>query len=335
MNADVMLSIVIVSYNGRDLLRQTLESVSRVAGALIYECIVVDNDSQDGSVDMVHADFPQVILLANPENVGFARAANRGIEQSRGKYILLLNPDTVLTDNLLDGLVDFMEKHPHAGAASPAVLWPDGNFQLGVGGFAASLRSFAGHFLFLHCLSGGRFPAFFIQQRFYQRRAVQLDWLSGVCLIARRQVFDQVGGFCPLFFMYAEDVEWCDRVRRAGWELYYCPQFAIYHYLGGSSKAHSNDVPQSTLWLDALDRYLRARFSLRKTASLEVIAAGGLAMRFVGYAASCLWRGKDQWSKARQMFRFSQVLCRSMIGNLWAAIFHRREEQWRIASPGE
>jgi len=266
---------------------------------------------------MVRAEFPQVRLIENTENVGFARAVNQGIKHSQGKYILLLNPDIVIRENVLAGLVEFMEAHLRVGAASPRVLWPDGRFQLGVGGFSVGYLSFLGHFFFLDRLSGGRVPAFLIQQHFYREGAVRLGWLSGTCMIVRRDVLEEVGLLDERFFMYAEDIEWCDRARRAGWEIYYYPQFRVYHYLGGSSKADPDGVPQSTLWLKSLDLYLRSRYGLAKVIILESIAALGMTIRLTLYAgAYVLYRRTHYRSRTQQMCKYVGTLCRHLGNNL-------------------
>lgn len=311
------LSVVSVSYNGRELLRQTLQSVFCATQGLRFEYIVIDNASHDDSVAMVRAEFPHVKLIVNSENAGAARAYNQGIQHSRGKYIVFLNPDTLLKEDILAGLVRFMETHPRTGAASPTVLWPDGHFQLGVGGFAAGYLSFLGHYFFLDRLSKGRIPAFVIQQRFYQDGPVQIDWLGAVCMIVRRAALQEVGTFDERFFVYAEDTEWCDRARRAGWEIYYCPQFSIYHYLGGSSKADPDEVPRSTLWLRSLDLFLRSRYGLGKVVALEGIAALGTMMRLGVYTcAFMLHRRTHDRGKMQQMRKYSGALWYYVKNNL-------------------
>jgi GT2 family glycosyltransferase len=305
------LSVVSVSYNGCALLRQTLQSVFDAKRDLEY--IVIDNASQDDSVAMVRAEFPQVTLVENSENVGAAKAYNQGVRLSHGEYIVFLNPDTVMKEDILSGLVEFMEAHPEAGSASPRVLWPDGRFQLGVGGYSPSLFSFVGHFWFLDRLTGGRVPAFLAQQRYLQGRPVQLDWLGAVCVIARRSVFEEVGLYDERFFIYAEDAEWGDRVHRAGYTIWYCPQYDIYHYLGGSSKADPDQVPQSTLWLESLDLYLRLYNGRAKVIALEGIALTGFALRLALYAVLCLVRRRSyDCGKLQQMSVYMRALWRQM-----------------------
>lgn len=312
-----VLSIVLVSYNSCALLRQTLQSVLDATQIRDLEYIVIDNASQDDSVAMVRTEFPQVTLYANQENMGAAKAYNQGVRLSHGKYIVFLNPDTLIQEDILSGLIEFMETHPQAGAASPRVLWPDGRFQLGVGGFSPGYLSFLGHFFFLDRLSRGRVPAFLIQQRFYQEKPVELDWLGAVCMITRRSVFDEAGLFDERLFVYAEDAEWGERVHGAGWKVYYCPQFSVYHYLGGSSKAQPDQVPQSTLWLESLDLYLRLRHERAKTVGLESIAALGFLVRLALYAGLCLVRHIPyNCGKVTQLHRYVVKLWHTIVNNL-------------------
>lgn len=318
------LSIVTVSYNGCSLLRQTLESLFAVTEIDDLEYIVIDNASQDNSVQMVQSEFPQVQLHTNKKNVGAAKAYNQGVQLAHGEYILFLNPDTVMKEDIVSGLVEFMDAHSQAGAASPRVLWPDGRFQLGVGGFSPGFSSFAGHFWFLDRLSGGRMPAFVIQQRYYQQEPVELDWLGAVCMITRRTAFQEAGLYDERFFMYAEDAEWCHRIHRAGYTVHYCPQFDIYHYLGGSSKADPDQVPQSTLWLESLDLYLKLYNGRAKAIALEGIALFGWLLRLAFYASLCLIRRRPHdCGKTQQILKYIRVLWHIMAQNLRSS--HKQE----------
>lgn len=309
------VSIVTVSYNGRDLLRQTLDSVFSVIRGIDFEYIVIDNASQDDSVAMIREYFPQVKLIENKDNIGVAKAYNQGVQNSQGKYIVFLNPDTVLESNIIAGLAQFLEDHPEVGIAGPRVLWPDGQFQLGAGGFASGYLAFWGHYFFLGRLSRGKFPSFWIQQRFFQTKPQQLDWLAAVCMIVRREVFQQVGGFDEKFFVYAEDTELCLRARRAGWGVCYCPQFSIYHYLGGSSKERPEDVPLSVLWLKSLDQLLKQRHCLFKVIILEGIAILGLTARWGIYGFKALYN-RDFCRKTQQMQVYIAALWRQLGQNL-------------------
>jgi len=229
-----MLSVIVVSWNTRELLAQCLQSVYDTAGELQVEVIVVDNASSDGSVEMVRRDFPQVQIIANAENVGFVRANNQAIERCRGRYVLLLNSDTQALPGSLDKTVRFMDEHPRAGIAGVRLLNPDGTFQASHTPFPTLWREFL-------ILSGlGRWliqPTFPSCGPQVEKGAQAIKgYVEGAYLIARREVVEQVGGLDERIFMYAEDVDWCYRFHQAGWEVWYLPQAPIIHYGGQSSK---------------------------------------------------------------------------------------------------
>jgi len=244
-----ILSVIIVNWNGRELLRNCLRSLlghrSSVIGRqlntgpgpatepfrLSTEIIVVDNASTDGSAEMVSREFPDVRQIINAENLGFARANNVGIRAARGRYILLLNNDTVASPDALEGLVAFMEAHPDAGAVGPRLLRPDGAAQP----YAFGCDPTPGYLLRrgINRLLFGR------PLHDWATNDVQpVDWVSGACLLARRAAIEQAGLLDEKIFMYFEDNDWCLRIRRAGWRVYYDPQVAIIH-IGGQSLAHN------------------------------------------------------------------------------------------------
>lgn len=231
------LSIIIVSYNTKELLKQTLESVCNHQLGHAFEVWVVDNNSSDGSSTMIKELFPQVHLLENPANVGFAAANNFAIKGSGGKYILLLNSDTVILPGTLDTMLEFMHQHPRVGAAGCKVVLPDGRLDL------ACRRSFPTPLNALYQALGLSkiFPA---SSRFAQYNLTYLDenltypvdCIVGAFMLVRRTVVDQVGLLDEDFFMYGEDIDWCYRIKQAGWEIYYHPAAKIIHHKGASSK---------------------------------------------------------------------------------------------------
>ncbi len=233
--AQPILSIIILNWNGRELLRACLCSVQNNVSTFQHsnvETFVVDNASTDGSAEMVREEFGHVRLIANAENLGFARANNIGIQASRGRYVLLLNNDTVVPVGALAGLVAFMEAHGDAGAVGPRLLRPDGSPQpYAFGGdptLGYLLRRGANRLLFGRPLHD------------WATDAVQaVDWVSGACLMVRREAIDRAGLLDELIFMYFEDNDWCLRIRRAGWRVYYNPQVAITH-IGGQSLAQNS-----------------------------------------------------------------------------------------------
>jgi N-acetylglucosaminyl-diphospho-decaprenol L-rhamnosyltransferase len=235
------LSIIIVSYNVRDMLRDCLRALPEATKGLTTEVFVVDNASQDDSVEMVRAGFPDVRLTVGEENLGFARANNVALRQSAGRYVLLLNPDTEAEPESLTRLVRFMEDHPRAGACGPKLLNTDGSLQPHGARFPTLLRDFV-------CVTGLRRLA---MTRYevalgYGREdfdvLCEVDALSGACLLVRREVIDQVGLLDERFFMFSEEVEWCHRIKKAGWEVWYVPEVRVTHHWMGSVRQASREM---------------------------------------------------------------------------------------------
>lgn len=221
----IALSIVIANWNAGDLLLRCVESLQDGGRTFSAELIVVDNASSDGSASLLRRR-EGVRLIANAENVGFARACNQGLRTSRGRYALLLNPDTRVVPGALEALVAFMDAHPEAGAAGPALLNPDGSLQPSGGEFP-SLRQL----LAIHPIVAGLLPApeHPLRRRDFSEVA-EVDEVSGACMIVRRAAIDEVGLLDENFFLYFEDLDWCLRLKRAGWRVYHLPEARVIHH---------------------------------------------------------------------------------------------------------
>ncbi|MCL4458613.1 MAG: glycosyltransferase family 2 protein [Chloroflexi bacterium] len=224
------LSIVIVSYNTCGLLRYCLHSVfaSIAVKPFAAEVWVVDNASVDGSPQMVCAEFPSVHLIINKYNRGFATACNQAIEQTTGRYVLLLNPDTVVLGETLGRMVEMMDSYPEAGAAGCRLLNPNGTIQHSCFRFPGLWMSFLDFFpinyRLLNSRLNGRYPWRCYEQLF------PIDHPLGACLVVRRETIQQVGLLDEQFFMYCEEIDWCMRIKRGGWQIYYLPGTDIIHY---------------------------------------------------------------------------------------------------------
>jgi N-acetylglucosaminyl-diphospho-decaprenol L-rhamnosyltransferase len=231
------LSIVITSWNTSDLLKRCLASLLRCPQRCYFEVIVTDNASTDGSSEMVMREFPTVRLIQNMANLGFARANNRGIQASRGRYILLLNSDTVVPEGALARLTSFMDQHPDVGASGPRLLRPDG---------APQPYSFGGDPTLRYLLARDLKQALFHRHLHDWGTDIvqEVDWVSGACLLVRRQAIEQVGLLDENIFMYFEDTDWCLRMRRAGWKVYYNPGVEVIH-IGGQSLAKNPSAQRS------------------------------------------------------------------------------------------
>lgn len=230
------LSVVIVNWNTRQLLRDCLEALQADPASSQWEVLVVDNASADGSAAMVQTCFPQVQLLVSPENLGFSRANNLALEKARGEYLLLLNSDTRVERGALGALVDFVEGHPRIGAAGPMLLNADGSLQLSCG-IVPSLRAEIAHKLLLHRL----FP-FFKLAGWDHGSARSVGWVSGACLLIRRQALEEVGPLDPAIYMCCEDLEWCLRLSKGGWQIFYYPFSRVIHLEGQSIRRNLEEM---------------------------------------------------------------------------------------------
>jgi GT2 family glycosyltransferase len=274
------LSIIVVSWNGRDMLVQALECIYATVQRSSFEVIVLDNASSDDSVATVRERFPAATLIANRENIGFGRANNQGAAIARGRYLLLLNPDAFVHVGTVDRLVAFMDAHAEAGSAGCKLLYEDGRLQRSVTAFPTVLtelyttlgldRAFPQHPIFGH-----------YKLTYWNMGDLRpVDALMGACLILRRAVIDQIGLFDEQFFMYSEEVDLCYRLRRAGWKNYFIPDVAATHIWGGSARL----VPRATFLRLFRSRvqFFRKHYGAANVAAYKLILLAASAMRVFG-----------------------------------------------------
>ncbi len=231
------LSVVIVSYNVKSFLEQALRTITDASQGLEVEIFTVDNNSADGSPKMVESQFPDVRLICNDRNVGFAKANNQVIQLCKGRHILLINADTIVQRDTLRTMVKFMDEHKDAGAAGCKLLNPDGTLQLSCRrGFpspdVAFYKIVGLSNLFPKSRRFGRYNLTYLDPS----KTHEVDALSGSFMIVRREILDQVGLLDDRWFFYAEDLDWCYRIKQAGWKVYYVPETEIIHFKGESSK---------------------------------------------------------------------------------------------------
>jgi GT2 family glycosyltransferase len=236
----VDVSVVIVSWNTRELLRKCIESVLAESGDMVTEVIVVDNDSRDGSALMVCQAFPSVTLIANSRNRGFAAANNQGIAASTGKYILLLNSDTIVLDGAIARAVHLMSDD--AAVLGVRVLNPDGSLQPTCFMYPSPLNML---------LSSTYLYKLFPRSRFFGRERMtwwdrddtrQVDVVTGCFMLLRREAIEAVGPMDERFFIYAEETDWCYRFRKAGWKVMFTPDAEIIHYGGASTRRAASEM---------------------------------------------------------------------------------------------
>lgn len=230
-----LLSIIIVSWNVCDFLRPCLQSIFDHTNGLNVDVIVVDSASDDDTVSMVTSEFPDVTVLAQSENVGFPRGNNIGIAAAKSDLILLLNPDTVVTDHALFDMVAYMLSHPHVGIVGPQLLNSDGTHQ-------SSRRRFPTiATLFFESTWLQSYAPTYVLADYYMWDTVDyltldVDWVSGAAMLTRRRVIDQVGGMDEAYQMYSEELDWCRRIKAIGWHVTYLPVANIIHHVGKSSR---------------------------------------------------------------------------------------------------
>ena len=229
------LSIIIVSWNAKMFLRNCLQSIFESVNSVNYEILVVDNDSSDGSPDMVKNEFPHVKLICNGDNLGFAKANNIGIKQSSGRYLCLINSDIIVHKYCLYPMMVYMDQNPEIGMLGPKVLNPDHTLQYNYRKFPTYWNTLC-RALALDTL----FPkSRLFGSRLYSLIAIDspcsLDVLFGCFWMVRRKALDEVGLLDEQFFMYSEDIDLCKRFGETGWEVVYFPDAEAIHYGGGSS----------------------------------------------------------------------------------------------------
>jgi len=233
------LTIVIVSFQVRDCLQRCLESLSRATAALACQIIVVDNASTDGSPALVREHFSQIHLIANGENVGFAKANNQGLARAQGRYWMLLNPDTEILDadaQPLPKLIAFMDENARAGACGPTLVYPDGTRQHSAFRFPSLAQIYMDLFPVNWRLRESRWNGRYPLSKYQRGIPFQIDHPLGACLMVRAETARQVGVLDESYFIYAEEIDWCFRIKQAGWQIWCVPAARIMHHEARSTR---------------------------------------------------------------------------------------------------
>lgn len=288
------LSIIIVNWNVRDLLRQCLASVWQQGGlpAERLQVIVVDNDSHDGSAEMVAREFPQAELIANRDNVGFGRANNQALPLCRGRQVMLLNPDTLVLDGALKAMVDHMDARPDVHVTGCRLLNGDGTLQRWTGGAYPRLLNVLNHYFFVDRLLPASMRPMPLYLDHDAQQDVEVDWVSGAVMLLRA---DRLQGklFNPDYFMYGEDMELCHRLKQAGGRVVYTPCASIIHYQGESMKQQQGDVLLSAL--KGPRQFYRQMRGEKAVWLYDLITVGGFGLRWLLYRI----KGQPAKEKAR------------------------------------
>jgi GT2 family glycosyltransferase len=316
---NLMVSVVIVNYKSRDYLRACLQSIF-VSREIEYEVIVADNGSDDGSVDMVREQFPEVTLIDLQKNAGFARANNIAIAKAVGKYILVLNPDTELKSDTLKRLTEFMENAPSVSAAGCKVLYPDGRNQLSCG-YLPTVAS---------AIWGGQainrvFRKIFPGRNFIGACGIdpddldshhEVETLLGACFIVRKDVLEKVGLFDEKMFVYFEECDLFYRIRSFGGRIMFTPDTAVYHHAGGSSSKTLKDSVK--YYLASQEYYFRKNLSLVRVLPFRVAVMISALVKAVLLSAACLLRRKGDNQQIRYKISWHQHIFLHLLKNLFS-----------------
>jgi N-acetylglucosaminyl-diphospho-decaprenol L-rhamnosyltransferase len=299
-----IISAIIVSWNTRDLLRACLQAVLAGpdgAGPDGIEVIVVDNASTDGTPEMVRREFPQVNLVANPDNRGYTGGNNQGFRLARGEYILVLNSDTVPQPGAIRAMSDFLYQHPQAAMVGPRLLWPDGSTQ-------SSRRRFP-------TMATGLLESTLVQRLWQDNSVIRhyychdlpddtaqpVDWVVGACVMMRKVAIEQVGGFDEDYFMYSEEVDWCFRAKAAGWDVWYTPVAEVTHHHGKSSE--QDPLARERRFQDSKIRFLAKHRGRGQAVLVRLFLILTYIVAWIGFSLAVLFssynrRDRQVWRKA-------------------------------------
>ena len=299
------VSFVLVSWNVRDLVRRALASIYADTTGLDVEILLVDNASRDGTVEMVRSEFPGVCVIANADNRGFTRGNNQALAVARGRYFFLLNPDAELVPGATRTLLDYADANPGVGVIGPQLFYPDRSVQ-------SSRRRFPTFVTAL--LESTRLQQWFPQNRWLTRYYIrdtrddavqQVDWVTGAALFVRRELYDRLGGFDEAFFMYSEELDWCYRIKQAGWQVVYLPPAQVIHHEGRSSSqvAAARDI----YFHSSKSRFFRKYHGAFQAALLRVFLLGMFLYQLLEESAKWLL-GHKRPLRASRVRAYWQVL---------------------------
>ncbi len=305
-----VVSIVIASWNTRDLLGaclRTVASESRAFPAGSVEVIVTDNASTDGTCQMVEESHPQVLLIRNPDNLGFAAATNQGLRRGRGRYALMLNPDTELAPGTLGAMIAFLEQTPSAGAAGACLLSPDGSLQASASPMPGLLREVWRLFHLDRLLPLSRYPL----QGWVDGGPRRVDVAQGACLMLRQAALDQVGLLDEAYFMYTEEVDLCCRLGRSGWQVFWLPAVKVLHH-GGQSTRQQRAEMFLRLYESKVLFFRKNRGRLAAVAYKTILAAAALPRLLAGPLGRL--RRSDRLAEDQQTTAHYRTLLKALPG---------------------
>lgn len=319
------LSILIVNWNSKDYLRSCLDSIRRTCGHLSPQVVVVDGGSFDGSADMIKVDYPEVEFVQSQDNIGFGRSNNLGFERVTGDALLLLNPDTELKPLAVDVLMTELQRNPRAGLIGARLLNSDGSLQ----------------FTAVHHLPtpwNVALDSDWLRRRWWSCKgrhettdSFEVEAISGACMMIRAETFRQLNGFDPRYFMYAEDMDLCFRVRKMGFEIHYAPQSEITHHGGGSSKTRFSRF-SAVMIREALGVYMQTNLGGCQAALYRLLMGITAAMRLLVLVVGWVLSGTTKRVFMRAAIQKWWAVCRWSMGmEGWArSFFHMQDGSFTL-----
>jgi GT2 family glycosyltransferase len=292
------LSVVIICWNDLRVIRDCLRSIYAGTHSTDFEVIISDNGSVDDSIEFVCKHYPQVRVVENQQNLGFARGNNVGIRTSRGEYVLILNPDTIVHDGAFDRLVEFADRHPEAGAFGCRVVNPDGTYQLSARLFPTVWR------YWVAALGLARLSPLFTFEEYagwHGDTERLIDWQSGCCIMFRGDLLKSLGGFDEQFFYHFEEVDLCRRVWNAGRPILFAPEAVITH-LGGQSVSRF-PIRFEIEKHRSRYRYFYKHFGVRAARSCRRLSIARIRVRQLGYGLLNLLKPQEVTQRRLEMYR--------------------------------
>lgn len=305
---DPDVTISIVSYNTCDDLRNCLASLQarRDEGEVTVEVVVADNQSVDGSVDMVRAEFPWVRVVETRGNLGYGRANNAGLAEARGRYYFVLNADTEVQPGALKVMRDFMDESPKAGCVGAQLILRDGSTQTSCARDPGLLAVFWEQTYLDKLLPNNTITGNYLMTDWDYKDRREVEQVCGACLFVRREAWKQIDGFDPAYFMYFEDTDFCIRLRRAGWSIYFIPEARIHHLLGSASAKNWQTRARMISAYNKSRYYYFNRYEGRaKGLAIKATVLLGATLRLIAWSIIALVRpsSRDQVRLFREVWR--------------------------------
>ncbi len=294
----INLSIIIVNWNAEKFLKNCLKSIYEKVSDANFEIFVVDNASRDNSAEVTRCKFPRVKLIKNKENVGFAKANNQAIRQAKGKYLLLLNPDTIVLNKSIEKMVDFAKRHDDIGILGPKIIRDDGSIQPSCWKFHSIFN------VFWESAFANKLPGGYFYRSFHYDELKEVDVVSGACLLIRKQVIENVGPMDEDYFIYSEETDWCFEAKQDGWKVIFFPEAKIIHKGGQSSKsAFEKCLVES---YRSKTRFFKKHFNRSKSIIMEILLFLGLIQRLLIWFL--LWSAKKSEKYKNKLYAYKSVL---------------------------